>query len=658
MKHPQRCTNILFGQYIRPDIYCRSGRNCYIANALVTYIFLVLFSTSAYAQPGKHFSPTDLKKLSFEDLMNLEVTSVSKTPEKLTEVASAIQVITSEDIARSPATRLPEALRLATNLQVAQSNAHDWAITARGFNGAPLSTNTLANKLLVMVDGRTIYTPLFGGVLWDVQNVLLEDIDRIEVVSGPGGTLWGANAVNGVINVISKTASETQGLYVSETLGSLLQDHIAVRYGGRLDSGLHYRVYGQRFDHRNTRLPTRDAVDKWNTTQGGFRMDYDRSAHNRFSLQGDLYGGKEDSAVTDNNGQNLSATWNHFFSERSQFTLQAYFDRTYRKVSFTQFKQELETYDLDLQHHFAVGNRHKMIWGAGYRVNHDNISGPVGTIFTPESRTLHLFNAFIQDQFALVPRKLELTVGTKLSYNDYTEFDWQPSIRLAWVRSAHHTAWGAVSRAVRTPSRLDVDVTTLAVPGNQPFKSEELTAYELGYRFHSASGVSLSLASFYNKYDKVRSIDSTTTTSSGFIFLNNQVATTWGFELSASVFIRTWWRLRGGYTYLHEDFRSTASGVVPGSDLLEAQDPANQVLLQSVMDLPKNFQFDLFGRYVDIVPAFTPVASYFSLDARLAWAYRRFTFSIVGRNLLQDEHTEFGTHSIPRSIYQKITFRL
>ena len=311
--------------------------------------------------------------------MNLEVTSVSKAPEKLTEVASAIQVITNEDIDRSAVARLPEALRLAPNLQVAQVNAHDWAITARGFNGAPIGTNTLADKLLVMIDGRTVYTPLFGGVFWDVQNVLMEDIDRIEVVSGPGGTLWGANAVNGVINVQSKNTKETQGLFVSESLGTFLQDNVAVRYGGKLDSQLSFRVYGQLFDHRNTTLASgRDAQDHWNMTQGGFRMDYEVSRKDQFTVQGDLYGGKEDSAVTYLNGQNLIAKWNHIFSQRSDLTVQTYFDRTHRNITGPDIVEKLTTYDIELQHHFAIRRRHKILWGAGYRQMHNETRDSAG----------------------------------------------------------------------------------------------------------------------------------------------------------------------------------------------------------------------------------------------------------------------------------------
>ena len=591
--------------------------------------------------------------------MNLEVTSVSKAPEKLTEVASAIQVITNEDIDRSAVARLPEALRLAPNLQVAQVNAHDWAITARGFNGAPIGTNTLANKLLVMIDGRTVYTPLFGGVFWDVQNVLMEDIDRIEVVSGPGGTLWGANAVNGVINVQSKNTKETQGLFVSESLGTFLQDNVAVRYGGKLDSQLSFRVYGQLFDHRNTTLASgRDAQDHWNMTQGGFRMDYEVSRKDQFTVQGDLYGGKEDSAVTYLNGQNLIAKWNHIFSQRSDLTVQTYFDRTHRNITGPDIVEKLTTYDIELQHHFAIRRRHKILWGAGFRQMHNETRDSAGQLFNPSVRSLQLFNGFIQDQISLVPRRLELTVGTKLLYNDYTEFEFQPSIRLAWLPSIRQTLWAAISRAVRTPSRLDADLPIFRAPGIRPFQSEKLIAYEVGYRFQPTTRIFASLSAFYNTYDDVRSLDTNALSPSGLVFANNLAAKTWGLEFSGNILVRSWWKLRGGYTWLHKEFRTTSPLVIQGSELLEAQDPTNQLLIQSVMDLPKNFQFDLVGRYIDMIPTARPVPSYFSLDARVAWVYKRFTFSLNGRNLLEDKHAELGTRTIPRSIYQKISLRL
>lgn len=293
------------------------------------------------------FAQADLKSLSLAELMDVQVTSVSKRPEQLSEVASAIQVITAEDIRRSGATSLPEALRLATNLQVAQSNAHGWAITARGFNGAPLSNNSLADKLLVLVYGRSIYTPLFGGVFWDVQAVLLEDIDRIEVISGPGGTLWGANAVNGVINIVTKPVKDTEGAYASVLFGSFVKDQESARVGHEIAKGLHLRLYAQHTDHRSTTLQNgKDATDGWNMTQGGFRLDYEREDATG-SVIGNFYGGDQNLSTIQLDGQNILGRYTQSLGEKSDVSVQAYFDRTWRRLEPPGFSDEMLTYDLD-----------------------------------------------------------------------------------------------------------------------------------------------------------------------------------------------------------------------------------------------------------------------------------------------------------------------
>lgn len=632
---------------------------------LLTFLFFLALAPQALRAQDGPLSPRDAKTMTLDDLLNIKVTSVSKNPEKLTEVASAIQVVRSEDIKRSACMRLPEALRLAPNLQVAQSNSHDWAITARGFNGAPLNNNTLADKLLVMIDGRSVYTPLFGGVFWDVQNVLLEDVDRIEVVSGPGGTLWGANAVNGVINIISKSAKETQGLYVSSSVGTLLQDFAGIRYGGKLDSNLFFRVYGQRFDQFSTHLSdTLDGQDKWNMTQGGFRMDYFASKNNTFTLQGDLYGGTEDVPTnTYVNGQNLIGRWTHNFSEQSTTSLQLYYDRTWRRFRVPDFNDELSTIDIDFQHGFLISRRNRLLWGAGYRVMEDKTHNTPSLIFTPEDRTLQLFNTFVQDQIALVPERLELTLGTKLLHNDYTDFEWQPSARLAWTPTENHTVWAAVSRAVRTPARFDVDERT---PGltTKEFVSEKVVAYELGLRLRPTGRVSMSLATFYHVYDDLRSINTNTSPppEPGLLFANDQKGESAGFELSGNVVALTWWRLRGGFTYLYRNIDPKSELVVPDADLFEAIDPRTQFLLQSNIDFPKNFQLDLIGRYVDMLEGLEglglqTVPAYVTFNARLSWQYKYFTISLAGQNLAHNFHREFGVRAIPRSINVQFTFR-
>ncbi len=630
------------------------------------YLLLSLFLLGCLpvclqAQTEDRLSPRMLKGLTLEELMNVEVTSVTKSPEKLSEAASAIQVLTGDDIRRSGALRLPEALRLAPNLQVAQTNAHDWAITARGFNGAPLLSNTLSNKLLVMTDGRSVYTPLFGGVFWDVQNVVLEDVDRIEVVSGPGGTLWGANAVNGVINVITKSARETQGLYATVAAGTLLQDQAALRYGFQFDSTLFCRVYGQRFDQHSTQhLDGADAQDAWGMSQGGFRMDYMPSQRSTLTLQGDLYDGKENNYPRAGvNGQNILGRWTRRFSPQSELIVQAYYDRTWRDLPLQEFRQTLQTYDLDLEYHFPLGKRQQIVCGLGYRLMDDAVRNSDRVTFNPDRRILELFNEFVQDQIELLAGRLMLTIGTKLLHNDYSGLEWQPSARLAWTPTETQTIWTAVSRAVRTPARLDADaITPNIMTRNREFDSEKVVAYELGYRIRPLEQVSLSIAAFYHDYDDLRSINVNPHPPTPFLFANDQEAQSWGLEISGNFFARPWWRLRGGFTFLDNQFSAKSPAVSPISVIFESIDPHNQALLQSIMDLPGNFQLDVVGRYVDLLPA-TPsltIPAYLTLDIRLAWIFKAFRFSIVGQNLGEEAHREFGSRQIPRSLYLKTAF--
>jgi len=625
-------------------------------SGVLLFLCLIMLSNKVFAQTeDSTLSSQTLKKLSLEELMNVEVTSLSMRPEKLTEVASAIQVITGEDIHRSGVTRLPEAMRLASNLQIAQANSHDFAITARGFNGLPAAGGILANKLQVTIDGRSVYTPLLGGVYWDVQNVMLPDLDRVEVVSGPGGTLWGANAVNGVINVVSKTAKETQGLYVSGASGSFLQDQLSMRYGFRLDSNIFMRVYAQRFDQRNTILSNgNSAQDAWNMTQGGFRMDYYMSKANTLTVQGDVYAGNENDSAKLNvtNGQNILARFTHDFSPKSNLTIKAYYDRTYRTTPNQlpqPFNYELNTFDLDIQHHFVIGKRQNILWGVGYRFQKDNASQS----FTPLSRDMPLYSTFIQDEISLVPDRLKLTIGSKFLNNVFTGFEYQPSARMTFTPNKRHTVWTAVSRAVRIPSRFDSDITITPIK----FTSEKVIAYELGYRVRPVDQLTLSFSTFYNRYYDLRSLDSFPSVTTPIVVANSQMAESYGFEFSGNFQATDWWRVRGGYTFFSKRIWSTSSGVFPLSVEFEGVDPKNIVSLQSIMDLSNNLQFDLTGRYVDVLPqtiASPLVPSYYTFDARIAWVFKAFEISLVGQNLLQNQHTEVGTSQIPRTVYGKV----
>lgn len=608
-------------------------------------------------------SPGELKQLSFDELLNTEITSVSKWPERLDQAASAIQVITGEDIQRSGATNLADALRLAPNLSVQQINSHAWVVSSRGFNAL------FANKLLVLIDGRSVYTPLYGGVLWDAQNVLLEDLDRIEVISGPGGALWGGNAVNGVINITTKSAKDTQGTYVSGALGSFLENATAIRYGGKAGSKLHYRVFAQNHEYDSARLPDGSkGTNAWEMRHGGFRADYEVSDVADFTLQGDIYTGKEhDPNLTASalDGQNLLGRWTRRFSPDSEIILQLYFDRTYRRDEFSTFSDELLTYDFDLQHRLSLGDRHTLIWGAGYRLMRDDTpsSGPFVAFF-PQRRNLQLFSSFVQDEISLVPETLLLTVGTKVEHNDYSGFEAQPNIRLGWTPTNHQTVWTAVSRAVRTPSRIDVDYRIpneppYAVVGGPNFKSESVIAYEIGYRVQPVDRVTLSLALFYNDYDDLYSVEPVDSTAAIPVSIQNGTnGESWGAELSGIVQVLDWWRLRGGYTFFNKKLWSKPGHnvVQPVLDSL-GNDPTNQAVVQSMMNLPHNFQIDVTSRYVDSLSS-PGIPSYLLFDVRVAWQIQGLELSIVGRNLADHHHPEFdrGTE-IPRSVYGKVTWR-
>lgn len=591
--------------------------------------------------------------------MNQDVAVVTRRPEKLLESPSAVQVITGEDIHRSGATSLPEALRLASNLEVAQVNSHDWAISARGFN------NTLANKLLVMIDGRSVYTPLDAGVFWDAQNVLLDDIDRIEVVSGPGGTLWGANAVNGVINIVTKSARDTQGLLVEGGGGSFLQDFGAVRYGGSNGTNLFYRVYAQRFDRDGALLPSgKDSHDSWDMSQGGFRMDWYPTTENVLTVSGDAYAGSENTAPGNTflDGQNLLGRFTHTISDTSDFSIQAYFDRTWRDVSQS-FADDLKTYDFDFQFRFGLGSRQSITWGAGYRLMQDEVHNTAAIAFVPANRNMQLFSGFIQDEITLIPNHLQLTLGTKLEHNDFSGLEAQPSARLAWTPADRHTIWAAISRAVRSPSRIDSDVEFPGTPpfqlvGDKNFQSETVLAYEAGYRVRPLDEATLSLATFYNDYNNLRSVNTNFLSPTNFFIGNSFNGQTWGVELSGTYQATDWWRLRAGYTYLHKDLWAASAKATPS--IREGNDPENQVMLQSIMNLPAHFQLDADGRYVDTLGN-PHVSSYVTFDVRVAWWWKdHLEISIVGQNLWDDQHPEFGApaarEEIPRSVFAKVAW--
>src|SRR6201993_3820889 len=453
--------------------------------------FLIITNIVFSQTEDTTLSPASLKKLSLEDLMNVEVTSVSKRSEKLNEVASAVQVITGDDIRNAGIKTLPEALKLAANLQVAQVNSSQWAISARGFD------NVLANKLLVLVDGRTVYTPMYGGVFWDVQNVMLEDVDRIEIISGPGGTLWGANAVNGVINVITKNSAKTQGLYAEVSSGNTMPLQASIRSGGTIAKGLTYRVYATGYQLASTldsvgkdSTVGRKANDQWAMIQGGFRTDYS-AKKDQLSLITNMYYGKpnpDGTVPVTTSGENAVARWNHTIGHIGDFQLQGYYDHTWRDFG-NKFTEDAKTFDLEWQNRFRLGQRQTVTYGGDVRGIHHEVANLVGFGFTPANKMLYLYSGFLQYEAMLIKDKLRFTLGSKLEHNSYTGLQYQPNARLTYTPTKRQTVWAAVSRAVRNPSRIDREFAVSITPtlpliqGSDTFKSETVIAYELGWRF-------------------------------------------------------------------------------------------------------------------------------------------------------------------------------
>lgn len=645
---------------------------------------LVLASLTPLVAISDEVSTSALKTLSVEDLMNIEVTSVARHPEKLLKSASAIQVITQEDIRRSGATSIPEALRLADNLQVAQKNSHDWAISARGFN------TDLANKLLVMIDGRTVYTPLYSGVFWDVQDYLLEDIERIEVISGPGGALWGANAVNGVINIITKSAKDTQGAYTEAGGGLQPQDFAGARYGGSFGTETAFRVYGKYFDRSAEVLADGGSgSDSWRQGRAGFRLDSNASAQDRLTVQGDYYDGRENEqagGVAANSGANLLGRWTRTVSDQSDFSLQSYVDQTHLgdpvpplMVAGIPFSppgtvyDDLTTYDVDFQDRFSLGARNRVVWGLGFRHTHDAVIEAPALGFLPAELEQNLYSGFVQDEISL-NQDLSFTLGTKLEHNDYTGFEFEPDARLSWVLNSSQALWAAVSRAVRTPSRIDHDLSEGTPPylvllkGGSDFTSEAVLAYELGYRLQFNSAFTASVSSFYNQYNDVRSTSFTPGTILPLYFANNLEGDTYGLEFSGNYQVTENWSLHAGYTWLRENLRVKPGAFDLDDALNETADPRGQFSIRSALNLPKRTEFSAALRWVDTLhtnngPTPGSVPSYFELDTRIAWHVNsNLEVSLVGQNLLHNRHAEYGFPDpsrveIERSAYAKLIWR-
>jgi iron complex outermembrane recepter protein len=614
--------------------------------------------------------------LSLEDLVNLKVTSVSKKEEKLNDAAAAIFVLSNDDLRRSGATTLPDALRLAPGLQVAAIGSSDWAVSARGFN------SQFANKLLVMIDGRTVYSPLFSGVYWDAQQVFLDDVDRIEVIRGPGATVWGANAVNGVISILSKSARDTQGGLIYGGGGDV---HLALggaRYGGKISEDTYYRIYGTYQLNDDFRQANgRSANDRWDLVKGGFRLDHYTGNDGRLTWQGDAYVGNLADHTGDLHGFNTLGRWTQGISDRSSYEVQAFLDHAFRNDA--QAQASVDTADLTFQHTFGLGERNDVIWGLGYRFTSaqlDKANSPAITILDHDL-PLNLFSAFIQDEFQIIPNKLTFTLGTKVEHNDFTGIEVQPSARLVFKPAENQTVWAAVSRAVRTPSVSEgKEAITFAlgapvvgpggglyvptVVGNTRFESEVLCAYEFGYRIQPNNRVSVDVAAFYNDYSRLLGrqfssfIPGVPVGTMEIESVNTLRGESYGGEAVLTVAATDSWRLSASYSLLMMHMQGE-----PASDAesLELNGPTHQVVLRSSYDFTRRASLDAQLRYVDNVEA---VAAYVTADIRLSYRpTANLELSLVGQNLLDDRHPEQAsligapTTEVPRGFYGRITWR-
>lgn len=650
-----------------------------LAVCLISTILLIHAPTTrAQVQAGEPVElaqTTDLKNMSLQQLAQIEVTTPSKEPEKASHTPAAIYVITGDDIRRSGASSIPEALRLAPGVEVARIDSDKWSIGIRGFG------SRLTRDVLVLIDGRTVYTTLLAGTYWEVQNVMLEDVDRIEVIRGPGGAIWGPNAVDGVINIITKKSQDTHGTLVSAGGGNVDQGFMNVRYGGGSEN-LSYRGYGMAYSRGPEYHSDGQNFDDWRFVQGGFRIDWARSKKESFTFQGDLYdelAGERVVAVSytkpyqqviDANarltGGNILARWDRTFRAGNQVEIQAYYDKANRREP--NFEDLRDTFDVDYIHHFQVGERNRLSWGLGGRFSLGNdVEVVSGLTFQPPRRTDHLLTAFVQDEIAIVENKLSLTVGSKFLNTNFAGYEPEPSARLMWTPTRSSSFWAAATHVVRTPSDAEHDfflsglVTVL--PSGEPFfarfnanrnfRPEQMNGYEVGYRQLIGKEFYVDVASFYNHYSDLFSED---ITGSPFTedtpapthlllpaqFGNGLMGNTKGVEIAPEWRPRPWWRLRGTYSYLHMTLRKRpGSQDIGTAPIIQGSSPANEATAQSSFDIGAKFSLDLTYRFVSELPKKT-IPSYSTADAHFSWQFaKQFGLELVGRNLLQPYHYEY-----------------
>lgn len=652
-----------------------------------------LIFTATILQPLVGVTPVwaspELYELSLEQLSKIEVTSVSKQSEKLLDAPASVFVITADDIRRSGVNSIPDALRLAPSVEVARINSHQWAISIRGFN------SDITNKLLVLIDGRSVYSPLYAGVFWDVQDAMLADIERIEVISGPGGTLWGANAVNGVINIITRSAHDTQGGLAEIGDGNEERNFGGLRYGGQIGDAA-VRGYIKQFNRDASQtIDGHGGDDDWRMAQGGFRVDWQPAPADRFTLQGDVYHGSEDGVFpgsfrlgtlpgasfddeVDVAGSNLLGRWSRQLDPTSDFSLQIYFDHTLRDIP-NNYREKRDTGDIDFQHHFALGERNDVLWGLGYRWTSDQIDNTPFASFVPDDRTDETYNAFVQDKIDLWQKRVFFTLGSKFEHNDYSGFEFQPNARLSWLISDQQTVWAAASRAVRIPARLDTDLRLtipvgavgilpiyVTVAGNEKIKSEEVIAYEAGYRAQLTPATSVDLAVFYNDYDHIQTAE----TGAPIVVINPPTfyailpkTLDSGIEGKAygGTLMVNWrplpsWRLRFQYALFDMNLDNKTGSNDIDSVREEDNSPHNQYAVHSFIDLSPQLSLYTGVRHVDGLKNLDS-PNYTAVDVSLIWnPLKQLQLSLTAQNINDPEHVEFGRNSaqeIERSIYTK-----
>ncbi len=641
-------------------------------NRFLTWAATVLLLAG---MPGSNAQqkPVDLAELSLEDLMNLEVTLGSKKNETILETAAAIEVITRDDLRRSGATTIPEALRMVPGFDVARADANKWAISCRGFN------NLFANKLLVLVDGRNAYSPTFAGVFWETQDLLFEDLDRIEVIRGPGTALWGANAVNGVINVITRSARDTRGVYLKTATGSREAFEADLRVGGALGRSVHGRVYAKYFERNPFEYETPDrkpggwmeSADGWHMFHGGFRIDGSPAPKIDFAFQGGLYNGVVGQTMTlpkinfrlinyntRDWGGHLLGRVRRVISESSDMSFQMTFDRVQRMDNVL-LGGGYRTFDAEFQHRFRMRTRHEIIWGAGYRITADDIDTTTVITFHPARRTFGVASAFIQDEIWMKRDRLRLTAGSRFEHNDLSGFEFQPTLRLLSRLDPKNSVWLAASRAVRTPTRgdQDIDVRIIGMIGSRAFKSERLYAYEIGSHHQIRDHWMVDLTGFFDDYYGLMSFENDTAS-------NNRSARAYGAEVSVK-----WnpipgldWKM--GYSYLHLNSRVNSDS----RDLLSAdaggESPRHQMFMRTSLDLVRSTEADVMVRFVDALPSLG-VKRYLTVDMRLAWEpFRGLELAVTGQNLNLRRHLEFRGWWIPfectqtpRSVYFSVAWK-